>query len=399
MPDPTVHLAALEASGRPAPADARKIGPIDRFVRRVHRLRTLGLGLGFLCVASVLKLHDEPLWLWGLLAIHAFVWPQLAFWLAGRSRDPVQSEFRHLVLDSAFGGAWIAAMQLNVLPSALFVTMLTADKVAVGGWQFAVRNLWMLAAACVATSAALGFPIGLDSPMAVVVSCIPLLVVYPLAISAVLHGLGTRFAHQNKRLAHLSNTDDLTELGNRRQGLAAAEQALARHRRRAGPATLIMLDVDHLKVINDRFGHSAGDEVLRTVGATLRRCTRVTDTAARYAGDEFLIVLPETNLRGARELVRRIRERLAIAKLQHAPGWRCTVSFGVADAGGDTAGVEQWIARADAALYEAKAAGRDRLVAAPVVDARAANDIASKPAAFDDGTGFPARRPRSSVSA
>jgi diguanylate cyclase len=399
MPDPTVHLSAPEAAGRPAAADARKSGPVQRFVRRVHRLRTLGLGMGFLCVASVLKLHDEALWLWGLLAVNALAWPHLAFWLATRSRDPVQSEFRHLVLDSMFGGAWIAVMQFNLLPSALFATMLTADKVAVGGGRFAVRNLWMLAAACVATSAVLGFPIAFESPMPVVVACIPLLVVYPLAISVVLHALGTKFAHQNKRLVHLSNTDDLTELGNRRQGFAAAEQALARHRRRGGPATLIMLDVDHLKAINDRFGHSAGDEALRVVGATLRRCTRVTDTAARYAGDEFLIVLPETNLRGARELARRIRERLANARLGQAPGWRCTVSIGAADAGSGTAEVEQWIAQADAALYEAKAAGRDRLVAAPVVDARAANDIGSKPAASDGAAEFPARRPRSTVSA
>jgi diguanylate cyclase len=397
MHDPTIHLSGPEAAGGPAAADARKNGPVRRFVGRVHRLRTLGLGIGFLCVASVLKLHGEPLWLWGLLMVHAFVWPQLAFWFATRSRDPVQSEFRHLVLDSMFGGAWIAVMQFNLLPSALLATMLTADKVAVGGRQFAVRNLWMLAVACAATSAMLGFPIGLESPMPVVVSCIPLLVVYPLAISTVLHGLGTRFAHQNKRLAHLSNTDDLTELGNRRQGFAAAEQALARHLRRGGPATLIMLDVDHLKAINDRFGHSAGDEALRAVGATLRRCTRMTDTAARYAGDEFLIVLPETNLRGARELARRIRERLARTTLEQAPGWRCTVSIGAADAGSGTAEVEQWIAQADAALYEAKAAGRDRLMSAPAVELIGASDrdralVSGGPAPYAE------RRQGSSVS-
>ena len=398
MHDPTIHLSAPEAAGRPAAADARKSGPVHRFVRRVYRLRSLGLGLGFFCVASVLWLRDAPPWLWGLLVVHAFAWPHVAFWLATRSRDPVQSEFRHLVLDSALGGAWIAVMQFNLLPSALFVTMLTADKVAVGGSRFAVRNLWMLAVASAATSGVLGFPIALESPMAVVVSCIPLLVVYPLAISAVLHGLGTKFAHQNKRLAHLSNTDDLTELGNRRQGFAAADQALARHRRKGGPATLIMLDVDHLKAINDRFGHSAGDEALRAVGATLRRCTRATDTAARYAGDEFLVVLPETNLRGARELARRIRERLARTSLEQAPGWRCTVSIGAADAGSGTTDVEQWIAQADAALYEAKAAGRDCLMSAPV-GLVGASDPDRVPAAAEGTAPFAGRRQGSSVSA
>jgi diguanylate cyclase len=288
-------------------------------------------------------------------------------------------------------------MQFNLLPSALFATMLTADKVAVGGRRFAARNFWVLTAACAATSAMLGFPIAIESAMPVVVACIPLLVVYPLAISVVLHGLGTKFAHQNKRLAHLSNTDELTDLANRRQGVVAAEQALARHRRRGGPAALIMLDVDHLKTINDRFGHSAGDEMLRAVGATLRRCARVTDTAARYAGDEFLLVLPETNLRGARELARRVRERLAMTVLEHAPTWRCTVSLGAAEAREEIADVEQWIAQADAALYEAKTAGRDRLMSAPAVAPDGASDPERVMAASRGAAPFAGRRPESSV--
>ncbi|HUH92099.1 MAG TPA: diguanylate cyclase [Casimicrobiaceae bacterium] len=364
MTDPTFQLATPEpldgyrASDVPVPARA---APGQRFVRRVHRLRTLGLGLGFLCVASVLRLHDAPAWMWAAAALNAFVWPHVAWWLAHSSADPVRSEFRSLLIDSVLGGTWIALMQFNLLPSVLLASMLTADKMAAAGTRYALRSVAAMILACAATSALGGFAVSIDSPMSVVTACLPLLIVYPVSLSAVLHRLGTKFAHQNRRLARLSATDELTELGNRRHGLAAAERALSARRRKGGPATVVMIDVDHLKTVNDRYGHPAGDELLQAVGEALQRCARATDTAARYAGDEFLLVLPETEVRGAEELAKRIRERLAATELASAPDWRCAVSFGAAEAPNDD-DVERWIALADAALYRAKSEGRDRFM-------------------------------------
>lgn len=112
---------------------------------------------------------------------------------------------------------------------------------------------------------------------------------------------------------------------------------------------------------------------LRTVGlglgsvcvaSVLRETTRAIDTPARYGGDEFVVVLPETDLRGAEELGRRVRERLAGCAFEDAPGLTCTVSIGAAEAAQDLPDVDAWINRADAALYQAKALGRDRFVAA-----------------------------------
>ncbi|MEO9136453.1 MAG: GGDEF domain-containing protein, partial [Casimicrobiaceae bacterium] len=154
---------------------------------------------------------------------------------------------------------------------------------------------------------------------------------------------------------------------NRRQGFAAAEQALARHRRNGGAAVLVVLDIDRFKQVNDRYGHPAGDQILRRVATTLRQCSRVTDTAARYAGDEFVLVLPDTTLQGAAEMMKRLREHLAAEVFERAPGLRCTVSLGAAEAHREMADVEDWIQQADAALYNAKASGRDRLVSAPIV--------------------------------
>jgi diguanylate cyclase len=244
--------------------------------------------------------------------------------------------------------------------------MLSVDKIAVGGPRFVLRTTACLVAACAATSAVLGFAVDLETPMPVVIACMPFLIAYPLAVSMAMHGLGRKVAAQNRWLARVSTTDELTGLANRRQGLAAAGAALARYRRHGGSAVLIVLDIDRFKEINDRHGHPAGDRVLRHVAKTLLENTRITDTVARYAGDEFLLVLPDTNLEGADEMARRIRARFSEA-FEQFPGVSCTVSLGAAEAYADMADVEDWIQQADTALYRAKEGGRDRLVTAPKV--------------------------------
>ena len=341
-----------------------------RFVARVHPMRALGLGLGLLCVASVFRLHGAPWYIWTLLVAHGLAWPHLARMLAVRSADPQRAEMRHLTIDSALGGAWVALMQFNLLPSVLLVTMLSVDKIAVDGPRFLPRTTGCLVLACLATSALLGFPVDVATPMPVVAACTPFLVAYPIAISLVMHRLGRRIAEQNRWLAKVGATDELTGLPNRRQGLVAAAQALARFRRHGGSAVLMIADLDRFKDVNDRHGHPAGDRVLCRVAKVLLDNVRATDTAARYAGDEFLLVLPDTDLDGAAEIAARIRARCAEA-LAEFPDAGCSLSLGAAEVYADMADVEDWIQQADAALYRAKAAGRDRLVTAPRVEVHA----------------------------
>src|SRR5271167_4725889 len=338
-----------------------------RFVRRIHRLRTLGLGLGALCVGSVLRLHDATVGWWVLLLANGFVWPHVASMLALRSGNPRRAEFRNLMVDSTLGGMWIAVMQFNLLPSALLAAMLSVDKVSVGGLSLLLRTLALLAAACVLTAGLLGFPVDLATPMPVIIACIPLLVLYPLAISAVNYSMARKLAKQNRRLDALGRIDGLTGLANRRQGFTRAEQELARNHRTGRPAVLFILDIDRFKDINDRYGHPAGDEVLCAVAETLRECCRTVDVAARYGGDEFLLVFPDTQLRGAETAARRIRRHLASQTFDDAPDLRCTVSLGAAEASNDTLDVDAWIQQADAALYRAKAEGRDRFVGATAI--------------------------------
>ena len=176
----------------------------EEWLRLVHRMRTLGLGLGFFCVAAVFRQRGAPPALWVLLAANAFVWPHVAYVLARRSRDPRRAEFRSLVVDSAMGGVWVALMAFNVLPTVLLVTLLAIDKISVGGWRLLRQALSLQLLACGATSALLGFPFAPASSMTVVIACLPILVAYPVAISAAMWALTTRVRQQNRKLEEMN---------------------------------------------------------------------------------------------------------------------------------------------------------------------------------------------------
>jgi diguanylate cyclase len=363
----TVQSAGTKVDSNSARSSKEQLARELRFVRRVHLLRALGLGLGFFCVASVLRLHQEPAWCWFALVANAFAWPHVARLLAQSNADPHRAELRNLMVDSTLGGVWVAVMQFNLLPSVLLVTMLSVDKVNVGGLPLLARTSVLLLTGCALTSALLGFPVDFATPMSVVAACIPFLVAYPLAISTVTYALAKRVSQQNKRLAELGRTDSLTGLVNRRECFAIAEAELERHRRTGRPVVLIIMDIDRFKRINDRYGHPVGDAVLCGVAATLRGCCRAIDTPARYGGDEFVIVMPDTDLRGAELAAQRIRERLEAFVPEQAPRVRCRLSLGAAEASPEITDVDVWLRRADAALYEAKTAGRDRFVGAEAV--------------------------------
>jgi diguanylate cyclase (GGDEF)-like protein len=165
------------------------------------------------------------------------------------------------------------------------------------------------------------------------------------------------------RLAELVNRDPLTDLHNRRHFENRLAIEFARAHRFGEPLALILLDVDHFKDVNDRFGHPAGDRVLVEVGNVLRALSRRIDLAARIGGEEFALLLPNTGAPGAEALAERVIMRIREAHISsEATPVRVTVSAGVTaypDCGAQTR--EQLVECADRALYRAKAAGRNRI--------------------------------------
>jgi diguanylate cyclase (GGDEF)-like protein len=182
------------------------------------------------------------------------------------------------------------------------------------------------------------------------------------AASAYWLGAQAAVAVKNARLHQLVEeralTDDLTGLANRRRFTEALTGELSRAERFGTPVTLLLGDLDGFKLINDRLGHLAGDEALRTFARAVQRSTREIDLAARIGGDEFAVLLPETDAEGARQVAERIRLELREAGGLPEP---ITASYGVAEHIPSTS-AEQLLAAADRCLYEAKAGGRDMVV-------------------------------------
>lgn len=159
-----------------------------------------------------------------------------------------------------------------------------------------------------------------------------------------------------------SRTDELTGLPNRRGFLDAAQVELARARRSGRPLAIVMADLDHFKHVNDRFGHAGGDAVLRSVAAVLRSSIRSEDLVARWGGEEFILLLPETDRAGAWQAAEKVRLAVAAREIPvDATPVRVTASFGVAAHAPDRT-LDSTIADADRALYRAKEEGRDRVL-------------------------------------
>ena len=166
----------------------------------------------------------------------------------------------------------------------------------------------------------------------------------------------TKYKKMEEELYTLATTDPLTKAYNRRYFMHVLEQEVERTKRSKQAFAIIMLDLDHFKKVNDRFGHAAGDLVLTSVVELIQRRIRKTDTLARWGGEEFILLLPNTAREGAVDLAEEMRKQLQNSAI---PGvGRVTASFGVAGfCEGDTA--DSIVIRADNLLYEAKASGRN----------------------------------------
>ncbi len=165
-----------------------------------------------------------------------------------------------------------------------------------------------------------------------------------------------------EKLFELSSVDSLTGLLNRRTFLEAALVEIERHRRYGHPLTLMTIDIDHFKQINDNYGHPTGDRVISLFARSLAACMRKCDSVGRIGGEEFGVLLPETNREPALQAARRVLDMARSLRVEGPEGLlreRLSVSIGLAESEEDST-VENLMARADEALYRAKREGRDR---------------------------------------
>ncbi len=166
----------------------------------------------------------------------------------------------------------------------------------------------------------------------------------------------------NAQLQQLSRTDRLTGLYNRGHWEESLKVAYARHRRYGNATSLVMLDIDHFKRVNDTYGHPAGDKVIEEVARLIHEHVRETDVAGRYGGEEFGVVLSDTDRDGGRVFAERLRNAVeGLEVLHNGQSIRFTISLGVADLSQPSINHADLIAWADHALFESKKAGRNRV--------------------------------------
>ena len=174
--------------------------------------------------------------------------------------------------------------------------------------------------------------------------------------------LVARLDRAESQMRHLATEDHLTKTYNRRHFSDLAERAWAHAARHAEPLSLLMLDADHFKSVNDTYGHAAGDVVLTKLAEVCRENLRASDVVGRYGGEEFVILLSETDLVEAQETAERLRRQLELTQVDIAQGTiTFTVSIGVATKTPSSLSVEQLLEQADGALLRAKREGRNRL--------------------------------------
>ncbi|NTS78353.1 diguanylate cyclase [Catenovulum sp. SM1970] len=332
------------------------------FSKRLYLPRVAGLGLGSICVASSLYEQQASFSWWAVLFFVAFIWPHLAYFRVQKHPKPRQAELDNFLIDSFFGAMWLPVISFNILPSAIIVAMLSFDNLASGGPKLFSKGLVAQACGIALGIGLYGFNITDTTSQLQIYACLPMLIVYPLFLGYLTHSLSTRLSDQNRKLKHLSVTDGLTQTFNRRHWESLVQAEFLRANRAKLCSSILMLDLDDFKLINDKYGHLVGDKALQLVASTIKDNIRRSDFLGRYGGEEFGILLtdttPECTLKLANKL-RRAVERIDLIDLCPSP---LSVSVGISTIHPQMADYSQWMNAADMALYQAKNNGKNQCI-------------------------------------
>ncbi|MDO8447231.1 MAG: diguanylate cyclase [Rhodoferax sp.] len=365
--------------------------PVHWAVRLNHQNRSGSFVLLFTAIGAHMVSQGYSLLAWGLLTLQFLVYPHLMYWRARGARDAMQAELNNLVIDSLLFGIWAAALAFPVWITFTLVIGTTITHVLYLGLRGVWRSVAALAGGALATVTIAGLRLSPHTDGLTTLLCVVALLLYLLAFAhlaylrtrmlrdtreklrlreqtlhAANEALQRQFAEIHALQAQLSeqaNRDPLTGLYNRRYLDPTLARELARCEREGQPLSLMLIDLDHFKQVNDSYGHPAGDEVLKNLAAMLNEQARAADVVCRYGGEEFLLVLP--NMPAHIALVRADQWRAAFAattvrfdKFQ----MQTTLSIGIATYPGHGASAEELIRHADRALYRAKSEGRDRVM-------------------------------------
>lgn len=348
-------------------------------VRLNRRNRTVFFAFLFPVLGTHLVFIQAGLLQWILLALQLLLYPQLVYWRARRSADPLRTEMRNLLVDDVLFGMWVASWGFPLwIGFILFIGVCLNLMIFQGSRGLSKVILAMLTGVLV-VALVQGLDFRPETSLLTTGLCMLALTLYlfmfagdaytrGVALRQSRKQLGTRIEEIESLQAQLqeqASRDPLTGLFNRRHLDSLLAQELAECRAAGTELTLVMIDIDRFKAVNDSFGHLAGDEMIRTLAALLLRHARDGDLACRFGGEEFLLMLPRTPVAVARERSEKLRrefESMRVAFEGHE--MQTTLSFGIAgfpDHGSEPTPLLQM---ADKALYAAKLQGRNCIVEA-----------------------------------
>ena len=329
------------------------------FSTRIYPGRAIGLILTFISFYPAMQSAQQPLWVWYGFAAYCFVWPHLAFAYSLFIKGDMQTGQRQLLFDSFICGFWVAAIDFNLIPSAVILAMIALNNISTGGIVFLGIGVLFECIGLLVGASVFGWRPHFESSLLDSLVSLPTLVLYPLTIGYMNYLFAIRIHEQKKQLHQLSRTDGLTGLYNRRYWQSRALEEFERCNRHKHQSVLIMIDIDHFKSINDTFGHNTGDDVIRGLSDILQRQLRNIDICGRFGGEEFVVILTGTDLNEGKKVAERLRIAVTSEVIGNLTPVRCTISLGVAEIDKDMQSLEDWISAADSALYTAKERGRN----------------------------------------
>lgn len=331
-----------------------------RFARRVRLPRAVGLGWMFLPIAAVLASQPIAGGWWLFLVGWSFVWPHLAWQLASKAIDPLSREIYNLKTDAILAGVWVGVMGVNVLPSTALLMMMCMNLMGAGGLRLFIAGMVLMVVSCLVTLQLTGITVAFRSAPLEWWFSLPVIVIYPLLFAWVSYQTATKLAEHKRRLQVMSMRDGMTGVYNRRHWEILLRNEFDNCRRYHRDATLLIIDIDHFKSINDTWGHDVGDEAIIALTRQLQMTLRGSDVIVRFGGDEFAVIMCGTPADNAIAAMSRVHERLNALRLPCAPQVILRISVGVAPLTTQIGHYREWLKSADMALYKAKNAGRNR---------------------------------------
>lgn len=317
--------------------------------------------LPYLCAAFYEA--GAPVFITFLLVVGCLIWPPAIRHLIRESRSPYRAQRWCMYVDGVLAGVAVATMGFKGLPCALLIGHLALAFVNLAGVILLLQGLGCIIGGILLGCGILGFHFQPAVSQLDVYTSLPFILLQPMIVGY--GGYRSYFASElvGNHFKRLSHTDSLTGIDNRRSWEEAVDTEFRRFRRYGGTASLMLIDIDYFKAINDRHGHSTGDEVIREVARLIQKRLRDSDCTGRYGGEEFGVLLPATPLKKALHLAETLRRSVESEAFASDSEVRCTLSIGVVELSDEVDNYSEWIDCADRALYQGKAQGRNQVVA------------------------------------